>query len=286
MTVKAAAERNFRRAHIKPGRRKRPRAWPTWRLARHLTAITLVTYAGYRAVNLVVSASPLQVGRIVVRGHMRLSSGEVEALVHGLPGSSMLTADLNAYRRRLLESPWIADVALRRILPSTIEILVSERRPIGISRLGGQLYLIDRHGIVIDEFGPQYQDFDLPIIDGLVRAPQDGRGAIDEGRAELAARTIDSLSRDGGVARRVSQIGVSDVHDAVVLLDDDPALLHLGEERFLERLQSYLEVASALRERVPEIEYVDLRFGERVYVRPRNGAATAATGRSSAAKRF
>ena len=39
-------------------------------------------------------------------------------------------------------------------------------------------------------------------------------------------------------------------------------------QKFLERLQSYVDLAPALRERVSEIDYVDLRFGERVYVRP------------------
>ena len=71
----------------------------------------------------------------------------------------------------------------------------------------------------------------------------------------------------------MSQIDVSDAHDAVVLLDNDPALLHLGEERFRERLQAYLEIAETLRERIPDIDYVDLRFEQRVYVKPRGRAA-------------
>jgi cell division septal protein FtsQ len=60
----------------------------------------------------------------------------------------------------------------------------------------------------------------------------------------------------------------------VVLLEGDPTLIRLGNERFVERLQSYYELAPALRERVPAIDYVDLRFDERVYVRPaREGQA-------------
>jgi hypothetical protein len=51
-------------------------------------------------------------------------------------------------------------------------------------------------------------------------------------------------------------------------------LLHLGEERFAERIQAYLELAPTLRERVPEIDYVDLRFEERLYVRPATGSGT------------
>jgi cell division septal protein FtsQ len=45
-------------------------------------------------------------------------------------------------------------------------------------------------------------------------------------------------------------------------------MIRLGNERFAERLQSYHELAPALREQVPAIDYVDLRFDERVYVRP------------------
>ena len=268
MSVKARAEKNFRRAQVKPVRRKGPRHWLTWRAARVAAATALAAYASYRAADLVLSASALQVTRIAVRGNVRISSGEVQALVDGLRGANILTANLNAYRGRLLQSPWVADAALRRVLPSTVEVFVSERRPIGLCRLGATLYLIDASGVLIDEFGPQYSEFDLPIIDGLVRAPGDGATAIDEVRAALAARVLDALSARANLAERVSQIDVSDAHDAVVLLDRDPALLHLGEERFAERLQGYLELAPALYERVPDIEYVDLRFDERVYVRP------------------
>jgi cell division septal protein FtsQ len=224
-------------------------------------------YAAYRAFDLALSASALQVRHISVHGNVRLSAGEVQTLVGNLRGTSILTADLPAYRRRLLRSPWVADVALRRVLPSTVEVFVSERRPMGLCRIGNQMYLVDRLGIVIDEFGPQYAEFDLPIIDGLVRPPSSAEPALDERRADLAARVIDAMVSRKDLAQRVSQIDVADLHDAVVLLDGDQALLHLGEDRFLERLQSYLDVASALRERVPDIDYVDLRFDQRMYVR-------------------
>jgi cell division septal protein FtsQ len=269
MSVKARTEKNFRRASSKPSRRKGKRRWISWRAIRIVVSITLVVYATYRAFDLVVSASTLQVRRIVVHGNVRLSAGEVQALVDGLRGTSILTADLASYRRRLLKSPWVADVVLRRVLPSTIEVFVRERRPMGLSRLGGQTYLVDRQGTVIDEYGPQYGEFDLPIIDGLVRAPGSSDPALDERRADLAARVMDAVAQRKDLGRRVSQIDVTDLHDAVVLLDDDGAQLHLGEARFVERLQSYVDLAPTLRKRVPEIDYVDLRFDERLYVRPR-----------------
>lgn len=269
MAVKAPTEKNFRRAKVRPSRTAGGLArWMSWRLARWAAAGLLVAYAGYRGTTLVLHASALQVRRIEVHGNVRLSSGEVEAIVEGLRGGSILTADLPGYRRRLMGSPWVADVAMRRVLPSTIEVFVSERRPIGLCRLGTALYLVDARGTLIDEYGPQYAEFDLPIIDGLVRAPDAAQPAVDEARAALAARVVDAIAPHKAIAQRVSQIDVSDAHDAVVLLQNDPALLHLGEDRFVERLQAYMDLSPALHQRVADIDYVDLRFDERVYVRP------------------
>lgn len=267
MSVKAPAEKNFRRAKVKQVKRTE-RKWISWRMLRIVVPCVLGMYATYRAFDLVLNASTLQVRRIAVRGNVRLSSGEVQALVDELRGTSILTADLAKYRARLMESPWVADVAMRRVLPSTVEVFVSERRPIGLCRLGNQLYLIDRTAFLIDEYGPQYSEFDLPIIDGAVQAPSSREPVIDQRRIDLAARVIESLAPHKALAARLSQIDVSDPHDAVVLLDGDGAQLHVGNEKFAQRLQSYLELAPTLRERVSDMDYVDLRFDDRVYVKP------------------
>jgi cell division septal protein FtsQ len=176
--------------------------------------------------------------------------------------------NLESWRRRLLASPWVRDAALRRSLPSTVEIMIAERQPIGVGRLNGEMYLVDESGIVIDRFGPQYADLDLPIIDGLSASPSDSDSMTDQARADLAARVIDALRPRPEIARRLSQIDVTDLHNAAVILTGDRAVIHLGDERFLQRLQAYLELSGALRDRVPEIDAVDLRFEDRIYVRP------------------
>jgi cell division septal protein FtsQ len=231
-------------------RRRRFRPRLSWGVLRRLLSVLLLLFGVYQSIAFAFTTPLLRVNRI---------------------GSSILGVDLDAFRQRLVESPWVADVALRRVLPSTVEVFVSERQPVGLCRMGQDLYLVDETGTVIDQFGPQYSEFDLPIIDGLV--PPSPRGAkakasIDPGRAELASRVIASLARSRAIGNRLSQVDVSDAHDAVVLLDGDSALLHLGDDKFLERVESYLELSPALRERVTEIDYVDLRFDPRVYVRP------------------
>ena len=264
--VSAPADRRFRRARVKPSRRR-----AAWRaLARRAVKYALLAmvaaYAVYRGGAVVAHARMLRVDQIVVEGNARLSHGDVLAVLTGLRGENIVRTDLSAWRQRLMSSPWVRDAALRRSLPSTVEVMVWERAPIGIGRLNGDLYLVDEHGVVIDRYGPKYADFDLPVIDGLGAAS--GGNSTDEARAALAARLIASLAPQPSVARRLSQVDVSDLHNASVILSGDPAVIYVGDDRFLPRLQGYIDLAEALRAQVPDIDYVDLRFEGRIYVRP------------------
>src|SRR5205807_127396 len=134
-------------------------------LVRWALPALVVCYAMYRGATVVTHARMLKIDHIDVSGNDRLSKGEVMAVLDGLRGESLMWTDLDAWRNRLLASPWVRDAALRRSLPSTIEVIVSERQPIGIGRVGAEMYLVDERGVIIDQYGPQYADLDLPIID-------------------------------------------------------------------------------------------------------------------------
>ena len=268
--VAAPADRRFRRHHVKPSRHRR-----TWRslIGPAIVAACLlvaVTFALFRGRTLLARVGMLHVDRVVVHGNERLSKGEVLGMLDGLRGQSLFWTDLDVWRRRLLASPWVSDAALRRSLPSTVDVAISERTPVGVSRVGDAMYLVDERGILIDQYGPQYADLDLPIIDGLAMPSSDG-SAADTARAELASRIIASIRSKPDLAHRLSQIDVTDLHNASVILSGDPAVIYLGDDLFAQRLQQYVDLAPALRERVPSIDYVDLRFDDRIYVRPTGG---------------
>jgi cell division protein FtsQ len=268
-----ATDKRFKRAHVKPSRKRSSASRHAWFAVRLLMFVVVLGYAAYQGVALIAAAPSLQIGHMVVRGHERLSTGEVLALVDGLRGQNILAVSLEQWQQKLLSSPWVESATIRRVLPSTVEITVQERQPMGIGRIGTAMYLIDGNGVIVDEYGPAYADIDLPIIDGLAASPQDGGSIVDAARAEFAGRVIGDLSTRPEIARKLSQLDVSDLHDAVAILDDDTVLLRLGESDFAARLQQYIDLAPTLRERVLGIDYVDLRFDERMYVRPARPAA-------------
>lgn len=268
--VNAPADKRFKRAHVSPARKRRILNVPVGLAIKASLVAGLVLAGVYWAASLVLTAEALVIERITVSGNDRMSRGEVVSLLDGVRGQNMLTVDLEEWRNTLKSSPWVADVAIRRVLPDTVAVVVLEREPIGIGRIADGLYLVDRDGAIIDTFGPNYAELDLPIIDGL--AAGGGALLVDENRAALAARVLDALAPRPDLSARISQIDVADVRDAVLILEGDTVAVRVGNEQFLERLQSYFDLAPALRERVQNIDYVDLRFDERVYVRPTSGA--------------
>jgi cell division septal protein FtsQ len=278
--IAAPADRRFRRSHVKPSRNRRTKRAFVRPVALSIFVLAVVLFVLARGRSVMAQLGVLQVDRVVVHGNQRLSKGEVLAVLNGLRGESLFWTDLDAWRTRLLSSPWVRDAALRRSLPSTVDVMISERQPIGVSRLHEDLYLVDERGVVIDQYGPQYADLDLPIIDGLTISPG-GSAASDAARADLAGRVIAAVHSKPEIARKLSQIDVSDLHNASVILSGDPAVLYLGDDQFLQRLQSYLDLAPALRERVAQMDYVDLRFDERIYVRPVAGVRPAGAGPSA-----
>src|SRR4051812_22289503 len=106
MPIAAPSDRRFRRAKVKPGRRRAARE-RVLKVARVLVLVGAVAAGGYQAVRWTRQSAVLSIGRIVVRGNNRLSTGEVLAVLSGLRGRSALWTDLEDWRVRLLNSPWV-----------------------------------------------------------------------------------------------------------------------------------------------------------------------------------
>ena len=232
--------------------------------------------SGWYVQRVMTSGEAFEVRHLRVLGHSRLSLGEVEGLLEGLKGRNIVLTGLEEWRIKLLSSPWVRDASLRRALPDTIEVRLVERAPMAVAHAGETLWLIDEQGAIVDEFTPRYGALDLPIVEGLLGGGNGTLTTPEPERVALVAAALQSL-RDGGLLGRVSQIDVTHLRNVAVLLNDDTVLLHVGFEQFAERVQAYLDMKERLARMVDGVESVDLRFGNRVYVRPRKPGVTFAS---------
>ena len=213
------------------------------------------------------------VRHLAVHGTNRLTTNDVEARVSDLRGDNILRADLGRYQQELQDSPWISAATLHRELPSTVVIDITERVPMVFAHLGDRLYLVDSTGAIIDENGPRYRDLDLPVVDGLASPGAPPGSSVDRWRVSLVERFLDAVAAAPALRSKVSQVDVSDPHDITVLLEGDPTVVRVGDEHFVDRLERYQALAPTLREKLSDLEYVDVRF-DNLFVRPRGRVST------------
>jgi cell division septal protein FtsQ len=270
--VATVADKRFRRPDVRPAKQRRS-SRRLWRLGAGVLGIVVLTVVGVWAASRALDSQWLAVDRLAIHGNERLSAAAVETQIGSVRGQNLLRVDLQHLQEQLLESPWVAAVTVRRVLPSTVDIHVVERDPIALARLDGALYLVDASGVIIDQYGPQYGDFDLPIVDGMAVKTPKGGAAIDPGRAQLVARFLAAMAQRPELRRSLSQLDVSRDANVAVLLNDDPTQLFLGDEQFVDRLRTYLEIRPTLAEQMDDVDYVDLRFGQRVVVKNRGDRA-------------
>jgi cell division protein FtsQ len=113
------------------------------------TALTMVgmVLLGWGVVN-----SPLfGVERIRVKGVHSLSEDEVRSLAGVEPGANLLRLSMDRIAEAVERSPWVGHATVRRSLPTTLVISVSEREPVGWLGSVGAGVLVARDGTVLEE---------------------------------------------------------------------------------------------------------------------------------------
>jgi len=222
----------------------------------------------------VVTSSLFEVRTTEVRGNGRAKTADLMSLAAPAVGKNIFRVDLGALRDDILRSPWILDATVRKSLPSTIEIAVTEREPAAIASFEGRAWLVDRTGRRLAEYGPEFAAYDFPVLMGIEALPRLGAvRRIREGAAAVAALT----SANPALAKRISEIDLSIPDRLSVHLADGLPILLLDNQEPLRNLDHLAEVQALLGQQVPvgrpgepaRIACVDLRFRGRIAVTPK-----------------
>ncbi len=104
--------------------------------------------------------------------------------VQSVLGMNLFRVDLDAVRRDLAEEPWVADVHVRRELPSTIAVDIVERDA-ACAVVLGSIYLVDASGQVFKR-ASAHEALGLPVVTGIDRARYLGDPASVSGDLRVA----------------------------------------------------------------------------------------------------
>ena len=254
-------------------RARRARRGPLGRslLAVHVAGMFVIAFiALWFGYSRVMASARLKVSRVEVRGGHFLSEGEVRELLGPAVGENILSLDIDGLKKRLRDSPWVADAAVQRTLPDTLRVEIDERAPVALAEID-QLYLMDEHGTLIELYGPRTAGFDLPVVRGL------GGLGLDE-RRERARRVTALLLDLQELAAELSEVRVEDSGELETILRTGE-VVRLGAPPYRKRFMTFLGLRGQLRQRCPDAEYFDLRFRDRIYAKERMASAAVVAGR-------
>ncbi len=205
----------------------------------------------------------LKVQSVKVKGNNFVTEDELVPYLQRIEGHNILTLDIKDIANRIKNHPWIKDVSVRRELPDTIHIDISERTPAVYVNDHGSLYLADEEGIIL---GGNTEDLlSLPVVYGVNlsnrgignKNPVEGLSVAIEVKRELASIPWIDLSTTGIEVEEREQI----------VLHLQGYRIKLGRGGYKEKLQRFYEITKNLKEKGIPYKEVDLRFDNQVIIK-------------------
>ncbi|MFM1752936.1 MAG: putative cell division protein FtsQ, partial [Actinomycetota bacterium] len=148
-SIRQRTEQDDELSRLRKKRRATQRIDGSWR-PRWYAVVGTVLFL-FVAVLLLLTSPLLSIREIEVEGNVYANPNLLDAVVQGLSGDPILTADLHGAKVQLEAIPWVRKARVSMHLPSRVLIQVDERIPLAFVRsVDGFNRVLDRDGRVLD----------------------------------------------------------------------------------------------------------------------------------------
>ncbi len=249
---------------VRKARRARAVARAALVVAANLVVAAILGYAAMRGVRTLTESSRFDLRGVRIEGVSRGSQSAIRARIAPALTRNLLDLDLGRIAALAEGDAWVRQATARRLLPGTLVVRVVERRPAAVAVIHGLAHLVDDGGVVIGPCGAGLDD-DLPVLTGL----EDLEG---EDLADALRRGVSVLERireaDGPWHAEVSEVDIGRPDRLTARMRGSAVRVLLDPDRVVRNLGAYLDLRSAIDERVGPVDYVDLRWDRRISVMP------------------
>ena len=260
--------------HQAQRRQMRSRRWlrRTFFLGKCLAGLALcaaLSWGAYGLWNQVVQADYFKLQTIRISGNKTLSEQRIRYLLAIPDEHSLLAIDLPRVGARLSRHPFIQTVALRRLLPHTLEVTLQEQSPALVIRAGEQSLIVDAEGHVLRDFDPE-QDGSLPQLllkQQNVLSPGMRLDLAEISRAFELLRTYRMASLNETM--RLREMSVSASGASVWRVEPYSFQLFFGEGQIISQLVRLPHVLNYITHQGLDVRAIDLSYRNRIIVIPK-----------------
>ncbi|MEO8217211.1 MAG: FtsQ-type POTRA domain-containing protein [Acidobacteriota bacterium] len=196
---------------------------------------------------------------VEILGSDHVSPSDLALLAGRYRGRNLFKMEIAGIRSDFAALPWVEHIAIGKKLPGTLTIRIFERKPAALLMERGVLRYVDRDGVVIAPLSAAVGNPELPLV------------AV-ESRQELPAlmHFLTEL-RDGDplLFARVSEIRPVDGGGVRIFERELRTFVILQTASDLEKWKTLYPLVSGDGYAPSSIEYADLRFQDRIVIKPR-----------------
>lgn len=232
-------------------------------VAANLVVATLFFLGVFWIYRLTQASRRFAIGNIEVTGYAHTTRGSLDAIVAQHTGENLFRIDIAALNHQFASLPWVAQVAIEKQLPNSLRVHLKERQPVAIV-VSDMPRFVDKTGTVFAPVSQQAGSGELPLIS---HAPT----------AESISRTVDFLrevrEKNPALSSRLAEI--SPVAESAFRIFDRDLRTEVLVSRAdgVEKWNTLYAIAQGEGFGESSIEYADLRFNDRIVIRPRKPAA-------------
>ena len=218
-------------------------------------------------------------GAIQIAGNNHLTRPQLLSIFGEDVDRNILTVPLADRRAQLEQLPWVEHATVMRLLPNKIRVSIVERTPVAFVRQGGQIGLVDAHGVLLD-MSPDslaINHYSFPVVTGIA---QDEPLSTRAARMELFARFLQDLDAGGTkVSDKLSEVDLSSPEDVKALIPSGQAdiLVHFGDDDFLARYKRFEERLPEWQKTYPHLASADMRYERQVVLEMAPGSSVPTT---------
>lgn len=224
--------------------------------------IILITFLVFIVVSLFLVSRELTIKQICFIGNKHVTEKEIISIIGVKEGHSIIYPSSRTIYKRLKQIPWIKDAIIRKDLNGTLTIYIKESTPVAIAIVNEKAYLIDYEAQVLEDFTEklQHSQIFLPIIKDI--DPFKDTNTLSE-----AVKLLNFINSKGYVKSQ-DEITITGKNPDSLTIYINGFQIIVGQGDFELKFAKYILINKEIQKRGLNVQYIDLRFPDRVIVKP------------------
>ena len=222
-----------------------------WHIVQSLFFIFVFSLAAF----IFLQSAVFSVREITVHGNKQLGAQDIISLAGLRKDVNIFKTNLKEARDKVALHPMVQNVEIRRDLPASITIDLTERKALALISNGSSFLVISEDGCLLSSV-TNLNSTNLPFITGVKATPVGPGQKLLDTKLQIARDYL--IGMPLSLRAAVSEINVSDLNNILVFTIDRVEVRFGDDGRIAEKVKLYQEVIS--RKYKDKIQYIDISY--------------------------